>query len=254
MCLRGLTNEKLHFLILLDDEDFLKNTWYCNNSHKDLIMKKKKTFPGKLNIINYDDIDKPNIMKDYIIESNPVPREVYIKLPKENLYVLSEKFAQKYLLSRHSELKNIFEKLGAKSIEWKMKHNNGTSDAVNLDMEVNVNQIGVMVGVDLEESSDNSNKAYSKMTFPNNKVQLDEKIFDDPSFYYLSKEYEWQNIIQSRIHSRNSEYEFFYKNTDSYNFKSDMSSKLKLLNINFGYETNKYNNLEIHYIVKYWDT
>lgn len=81
-----------------------------------MINKNKRFLNGELYIINFKNIEDDRISSKYIIEDIPSQNEMYMKLPDKNIYVMSEKYPLKYLLSKQNELKNIFILLGAKKI------------------------------------------------------------------------------------------------------------------------------------------
>ena len=78
-----------------------------------------------------DDIEKEDVMKNYIIEGNPIPNELYIKLESTNIYVPANTYELKYFQARQNELKNIFITLGAKSIKCCIKQSNTKNTVIN---------------------------------------------------------------------------------------------------------------------------
>ena len=104
-------NCRLRFLILLRDEDYYKWFW----SRKDMIWYRKNKFPGQLILERFSELDT----LPYIIEGPPIPRKLYIMLPKEKLFIPSDHFTSRYIDSKLQELKIIFSSLQAKSIKVK---------------------------------------------------------------------------------------------------------------------------------------
>ena len=97
---KNIRNEKLQFLILLNEDDYKKN-FYIFPSKKERLKYYKSNFPGDLIIERYQDINTLN----YNIENNPIPNQLYIMLPKEKLFINSENFLQPLLTCLISILK-----------------------------------------------------------------------------------------------------------------------------------------------------
>ena len=248
-------NEIMDFLVLLTEEDTLNKGWIWNSSVKDALLKKKNKIPGNLNILNFSDINKPEIMKDYIIDGVPLPREMYIKLPNKNIYVSTEKYALKYLSLRENELKNIFIGLGAKTIKWTVKRSNNNNTNLEMAVKISPNSIiNIKEEVKIENSSSLFNSETNEMHFDSNVNinKLDHSIFVNSDFYFLPKEYEWQDIIIRRIENNLIMDKYNFKYSDCIKFKSSLSSKLKLIDINFNYSTEEASNLEIEYEIEYY--
>jgi len=248
-------NEIMDFLVLLTEEDTLNTGWFWNSSVKDALLKKKNKIPGNLHILNFDDINKPEIMKDFIIDGVPLPREMYIKLPNKNIYVSTEKYALKYLSLRENELKNIFIGLGAKTIKWTVKRSNNNNSNMEMGASISPNSIS---GIKEEIKIDNSKTLFNSETnemhfdFNENINKLDHSLFVNSDFYFLPKEYEWQDIIIRRIENNLMMDKYNFKYSDSIKFKSSLSTKLKLIDINFNYSTEEASNLEIEYEIEYY--
>ena len=228
-------NEKMEFLVLLTDDDLKEKTWFWKSSVHDALLKNKKKIPGDLHILNFDDINKPEIMKDFIIDGSPIPREMYIKLPNKNIYITSEKYALKYLLLRENELKNIFIMLGAKSIKWTINRSIKHSDNIEATIGTNINNIDFKETVKIKNNVSKFNSESNEMTcgFNENINNLNQKMFISNNYYFLPKEYEWQDIIIRRLENNLSSDKYNFKYSDCIKFKSSLSSKLKLIEINF---------------------
>jgi hypothetical protein len=248
-------NEKLKFLILLNDDDMSKKDYLCKKSRKSIILKYKKFLSGDLDIINFNNIEDDNIISKYIIEDNPLQNELYMKLPDKNIYVLSNKYALKYLLLKQNELKNIFIFLGAKSIKWSIIKENNKTSSIDSNLSVNINEIDLCEGFSIENKNLNYNKELNIMTFEYDENiinNIDFELFSNNKFYFLPKEYEWQNIIIRRLQNNLIYDKYIYKYTNNIYFKTSLVSKLKMIDVNFNYSTDELNNLEIHYEIEYY--
>lgn len=248
----SVKNEKLCFLTLLVDNDYIKNNYCYKYSNEDILLSKKDLFPGILKVMSYKDIE---LQKEYIIEDIPLPKEIYIKLPKENIYISSDNFQFRYLLSQNNELINIFILLGAKTIKWNIKQENNLDKKININSGINVKGIDFNTGINLDEQKNNTSIFLNELHFSNTKTPLSFDMFknNENEFYYLPGKYEWQNIIKRRI-KRGLQYDkYVYKYNNCYKLNSSLISKLKFLEINFNYDYETYNNLEIEYEIIYYE-
>ena len=92
----------MEFLIVLKDKDFEKS--YTCPSYYDKVNKNGSNLPGIL------ECEKLNTIQEskYIIRDIALPRTVYIKLPKEKLFVASDIWEYEYMKSQIQELILIF--------------------------------------------------------------------------------------------------------------------------------------------------
>lgn len=248
-------NSPMEFLVLLDESDMVDDYFSFlgfNKSIKTKLLKKQNRFPGKMNIVSFAEIEKET---NYIVEDSPVPKEIYMKLPDKGIYVLSSKYKLKYLFSKQNELKNIFILLGAKKISWTVIKNNSTSESVGAEMGVSFPQVDIHEGVGLEHSNSTNNHEAAEMTFDYDENiinNISPAMFSNNNFYFLPKEYEWHDIIIRRLEKKliTDKYTFVYSNNLS--FKTTLSSKLKMIDVNFNYNTEELNNLKIQYEIEYY--
>jgi hypothetical protein len=246
-----LKNYHTEFLVLLNEEDLHDKSFWFTSSIKTKLLNKKHKFPGKLNIIGFNNIEKE---KNFIIEDMPVPNEIYMKLPNKNIYVLSSKYNLEYFYSKQNELKNIFILLGAKKIIMKIIKKNNISKEIGGEVGVNLHNINAGEIVHLENKSSSDNQQTTEMTFDYDEQimnNINPGMFSDKNFFFLPKEYNWQDIIVRRLEKKliTDKHTFVYNN--SLSFKSSFGTKLKLININFNYNTEEIDNLKIIYEIEY---
>jgi len=248
-------NEKLKFLILLNDDDINQKDYICNMSKKSMINKNKKFLNGDLDIINFKNIEDDNISSNYIIEDIPLQNEMYMKLPDKNIYVMSEKYPLKYLLSKQNELKNIFILLGAKNLKWSIIKEDKKNDNLDANISININEINLSEGICVENKKKVSNKQENEMSFDYDENIINNinfNMFSNNKFYFLPKEYEWQDIIIRRLENNLISDKYIYKYSNNIYFKSSLTSKLKMIDVNFNYNTSELNNLEMLYEIDYY--
>lgn len=250
-----LKNDKLKFLILIREEDKVKKFYLFNYSMRDFLLANKKKLPGDLDLISFDDIDKNEVMKDYIIESNPIPYQLYIKLNSSDIYVSAETYEIKHFLARQNELKNIFVVLGAKSIKFNIKNSKSNSIETSISAGVNSNVVGLGQEIGVSKSTDNSVDSSNTLTFDHNEYQIKNvnyKTFESSDYYFLPKEIEWQKMIIRRLeHSQLTE-KYVLKNNLNLKIKASVKSNFKIANVGFAHGSENLDSLEISYEVEYY--
>ena len=250
-----IKNYNTEFLILLNEEDLLDKSIFCfNKGIKTKLLNKKCNFPGKLNIIRFDEIQNEN---SYIIEDMPIPKEIYMKLPNKNLYVLSSKYNLEYFYSKQNELKNIFILLGAKKIIMKNIKKNNNKKLVSSQIEVNCPNINVGNSIYLENNNSIYNKEDTEMTFDYDETIMNNihpEMFSDKNFFFLPKEDKWQDIIIRRLEKNLITDKHTFKYSNHLTFNGKFMAKLKMIDINFSYNTEEFDNLEIVYEFEYHNT
>ena len=241
---KGKRYGRLRFLILLRDEDYEK----CFYSRRDWIQFRKTKFPGKLILDRFSEADT----LPYNIEGPPIPRQVYIMLPKERIFVPSHHFTSRYMDSKLSELKSIFVALQAKQIRFSKvskseeKYNGGGSIGVDLPRIGNVGS-----DVQVEGKHTKMNMFWNEMTFSEPRTIIDSSIFTNNSFFYLDQEYEWQQIIIRRLKYSMVKDKYVHKNRENELFNASTLQSLRRLNISIDYDWTKVNDVEIHYEIIY---
>ena len=125
--------ENYEFLLLLSDEYFIKK---LNIFPSKKYYIKKLSLPGKLIIEKYSELTTK-----YSFESNPVPNQLYIKLQKEQIYVLYSDYEYKLLESKFNEFYDILTIIGAKYIKMSKIIKSFESSNSNFSTEIGLNTI-----------------------------------------------------------------------------------------------------------------
>ena len=254
-------NDFLEYLIILLDDNYKSSFMF--NSIYDNLLKQNKYFNDNLTIINKKDITKSN---KYLIDGMANTQELYIKLPKENLYVLSSQFHNRYLNSKINELISIFSVLKAKRIKVSIQSEKENNFKLNINAGVNVNGVNIKAGA---ENSKNTNKNLQSdwdLEFfqnsngsnsgngnngGNTKININE-FADDKRFYYLPKESEWIDAIRNRVSQNVCSDKFTYSYTDTNDIKYKAFTNLKLFTIKCEYNNKQFENLKINYEIEYY--
>jgi len=251
-------NDILQFLIILTDENYINKSFFGGKSLYEKLIDKKSLFYGNLEIKKLSEFtNDPNntIANKYLIDGNIIPRIVYMKLPKEQLYVPAETFQDRYLDSKINELISIFTTLHAETIKMSIIHENSSSIKLSFGAGVNVN--GLEASADASKTNDKGKiiKTSRTLTFqePSQNAVIDSNAFlNHNKFYYLPKDEGWIEIIRQRISKKAKDNEYTYNYTENSCFSVDLSAQLQALHINFAYNSSKYENLKIEYNITYF--
>lgn len=244
-------NDLLTFLILLHQKDYQKGI--IQKSVYEKLIANSDLFPGNLIIVNYNDFQSDDYKNKYFIEGNVIPKQLYLKLPKEDLFVPIGTFQEKYLNSRINELINIFANLKPKKIIVSVDKNNGELFELNTNIG-GLTPIGdVRIGGEINKESDSELKIIKYMEFNLDSKPVDPNYFkNEYKFYYLPKEEEWLELIRKRLKHKLTKEKYIYSYKDMTRFKSSLTTKLQVLDIDINYNHKKYDNLKIYYEVEYY--
>jgi len=280
-------NDFLNFLIVLADKHYLKKWWTGKCLYDDLL---EQDFPGDIKIINQNDlqniqeqniqeqniqeqniqkqniqeqniqkqnIQEQNIQKqksqDYIIKDAVVLKKLYIRLPKENLYIDSSKYEEYLLNSITNEFLRIISTLKPMSIKLKIFNQN--NNEIEFDMNTSISFQGIDVGSDVKnQQTNNSNNTKEwLLTFRKTNSRIDLSCFlDKTKFYYLPKYVEWTDLIHNRVNYNVNTAKYVYEHTIDNNIDIGFVEKMKVLNIECKYKKSKYENLRFEYEIDYY--
>jgi len=221
-------NEISHFLILLNDQDFEKACPLFPSLRYRILH--FNDFPGKLEVKRFSDVES----LEYKIEDSPQPKQLYIKLPKEKLFIDIKNYEYRLLTSKMNEIINIFMDLGAIKIETAYFRENTENIEISGGVNVNINHIDV--GTDNSYINNNTAVNYTKemIEFPvRDNFELD--VFKLYKNYYLPKMNEWQNIITRRVDGENQTINYMFTNKENKKLRRKLVEKLKCLNISVCY-------------------
>jgi len=244
-------NDFNEFLIVISDYYY---DWLCIlpffiQKEFDIISSHKYFFPGKLHI-KYESELRDDTSSNFIIKGIVQLKTLYIKLPKENIYVDSAKFQEELFESKFNELLNIFACLNARYVDFYFH---------NMDTYIeNLSTSASLSKVEGGESILSNHKTQSKRRIRAEFSDKSQKPFDPDKFkekrifYYLPKEYGWRNVIKNRLENKMLNQEYNYKYSESSVFSADFYNCLRRLNIKFHYASEKYNEVKIEYFIEYW--
>jgi len=241
-------NDFLEFLIVLSDKHYKKKFWWSKSSLHDNLL--ENDFPGNIDIVNIKDFKENN---NFIIKDAVIFKKLYIKSPKENLYIDSSKYEEYLLNSIINEFLRVLSTLKPKTI--KLKISNENNDEIDFDVNTSISFQGVDIGSGIknQEIKSNDNNKEWLLTFIKNKKRIDLTCFlDKTKFYYLPKYVEWIDLIHNRMSYSGDKTKYVYEHTINNNIDIEFLEKMKVLNIDCKYKKSKYENLKFEYEIDYF--
>ena len=244
-------NDFNEFLIVISDNyyDWLCIMQYFFQKDFDIINSNKYFFPGKLHI-KYESEIRDDISGNFNIKGIVQLKTLYIKLPKENIYVDSSKFQEELFESKFNELLNIFASLNARYVDFYF-HNMDTY-LEHLSVSASVSKLEAGESTLSNHKTQSKRRIRAEYSDKSNTPFNPEKFKEKRMFYYLPKEYGWRNLIKQRLENKMMNQEYTYKYSESSFFSADFYNCLKRLNIKFHYASEKYNEVKIEYFIEYW--
>ena len=212
-------NARLQFLILLRDVDYKK----CIYSFRDILWYKKNNFPGDLILENFEDCH----LLPYYIQEPIIPRQLYVMLPKEKIFVPSDVFTEMYIRSKMRELIQIFIKLNAKTIKFTRYYSQSELSNVALDATLSIPNATLSNVTNIENEDKTVTGTEYVMRFSENTNPFAIKDFlNVDNYHYLTQQSDWQYMIKRRIDYGMTYYKYTYKNNERKLLKRNFVSKL----------------------------
>jgi hypothetical protein len=241
-------NDFIRFLIVLADKHYqIKHFWSSQSLYDKLL---KEEFPGTIDIVKLEDLQKST---DFIVKEAVVLKKLYIRLPKENLYIDSSKYEEYLINSITNEFLRVISTLKPMSIKIQMFNQN--KNEFEFDVNTSISFQGVDLGSDVknQQTNNSSNKKEWLLTFRKDKIKMDLSCFLDSSkFYYLPKYTEWTDLIHNRVNYNVNTAKYVYEHTIDNNINLEFVEKMKFLNIDCKYKKSKYENIRFEYEIDYY--
>jgi hypothetical protein len=249
-------NDVMKFLIVLAENDFKANCWPFKR-YSTSVKNGGAYLSGELDVISIRDISQrkdgkhsKNLLKYKINEITNL-KTLYIKLPKENMYVKSNVWQFEYMKSQIREIIHIFGLLGAKSVEYKVLSSNLSS--FEFSSNVSAGNIPIESGATINNKNGLSTEISGNITY-----QVPDKfptsciLCSSDNIYYLTRKDDWKDICERRITNKATSDNFTYKfNTDiSFSFK--VTEKFKKLGISFNVSSDETKNFTMEFKVNYY--
>lgn len=241
-------NRFMEFLIILQDNDYKKP--FLGKSLYDKIRKYKHLFPGELLVLHKEVLP---IKKDIKIDGTIMMKKLYIKLHKENIYVDASKYQEKMIESTISEFMRIIFSLNPQHITLKMSNENNDSLKAHVNASVNIKGVVAGIGGSNEKNNNTHRDNTWVLNFDDRNQYIDVNLFlDNSTFYYLPNHPEWNDIIRNRLLYGAKDYHYVYNYNDTQEINTDFIAKLQVLDIDFKYDKQKYENFSLEYNIVYY--
>jgi hypothetical protein len=251
---RATSSDIMEFLIVLKTSDY-EAVCPLTSSYSTKVKQSEDDLPGILHVINIqniNDILDSELRPQFITQDIVIPRVLYIKLPKENIFVKAEKWEYEYLKSQIQEIIHIFGILGAKSIKYEIINSNKTS--IDIGGGLNIGELPVGSDLQITSRKGTTTELSGDLEYPvpKNIVPSINLLEKSNNIYYLSRKYDWKNICRRRIEGLVTSDDFIYRFNSDMSFSVKLSGKLTKLGINFNSDTSTVKNFNMKFDVSYY--
>ena len=248
-------NDIMEFLIVLKKSDFDSKP-KCANFHSKII-KYENDIPGILNcvdLLKVSELDVDTNIPKFIFRDIVVPRIMYIKLPKENIYVKSEEWEFEYMKSQIQEIIVIFGLLGAKKITYDISDNCAENKEIGANL--GISDIAVVSG-DAKMEVKYGKSAYSKFNgevefpIPKNSVPTLKAILKEKNLYYLPRKFHWKTMVRNRIKSHTIRNKFDYEFGKDMYIDTNLTAKFNNIGVGFKFGASNISSFRMLFDVEY---
>jgi len=241
-------NDFFNFLIVLSDKHYTtKYFWNKKSLYENLC---DQDFPGIINIVNQKDLISSST---YIIKESIVLKKLYIKLPKENLYIDFLKYEEHLLNSITNEFLRVISTLKPMSIKIQIFNQNKNDIDFDINSVISFQGIDIGSGMKNQQTNNSNNRKEWLLTFRKDKNKMDLSCFlDKTKFYYLPKYNEWIELIHNRVSYSVNTAKYVYEHTTDNNINLEFMQKMKFLSIDCKYQQSKYENIRFEYEIDYY--
>ncbi len=232
-------NDRFEFLIVLD-LNYDETPKCFGKNFKEKLMLYTQKLQAKLHLADIQSDLCICCKKPYVVQDFITTHKLYVRLPKENIYIEVDKFEHEYLKSKAEELIYIFRKLGARELSIIVRKDNVTDDAQGFNVSGGLANYGVDTGINVQETMVDVSDINTHLTFEiiNNINNVKESpdvtynnLMNDPNIHYLSNHPDGLSFVNDRLFGNATiiEFTFIHKNTLSIN--DSFSAKLNKIGI-----------------------
>ena len=216
------------------------------------ILKLSNTFPG---IVLKEPNESINDLP-YLIDTPVNLKKLYLMLPKEKIYTMSDTFTQKYTWSKIRELLYLFYCLRAKTMTFTY-FNHFVSDENHYDMieyQLHLYYIKIKNKTAIHDMDDPTHceGIQYELEFHNNYRQINTSDFVE-GFYYLKHNCEWQILLYNRLAMNVVEEFYNYKNITSKLLKNKAIKSLNKNGMDIKSDWEEYCDCYVKCKVQYYD-
>jgi hypothetical protein len=235
----------IEFMTLFEESDFEPRTFLKNRVEK--AKKVASKLPGRFRAYNINEVHKEKL----IIKGMPELYVLYIKLPKEKVWVSSETWEEEFLNVQMIETIHIWTELGASDIIFSSKRLSKNNDSIMGDIGAGLPGTKLILGGKYDsgntEESDLSGHIKLQENTVNNYNNIDEFIKKN-GLYYVKFAPEWINIISYKINNPEiSNIDFQYTFTKGLHYNGKLSAKFDEIGVSFGMSTDEAHKTSVKY-------
>jgi hypothetical protein len=222
----------IEFMVLFESEDFEETFFFKNMVEKAKIVAKK--LPGKFHTYDIADIEKHNLQ----IKGMPILHILYVKLPKECIYIPSEEWDEEYFNAQMLETINTWTELGAKEIKFSSHRIMKNKATVEASLGGGFADVNLDIGGKYVSSKNEDGKISGKISIDSPKdKKYDNYItfIENHDLFYISKIPQWRNIIGYKINNPSVNHiDFQYAFTRGFYCNLKLHAKFNDIGISIG--------------------
>ena len=186
----------LDFLVILKKKNLSKKFGCMAKINK--LKYALKRLPGNIHLATFDD-------SSYNVKGLRLPRVLYIKLPKENIYVTSDTWDGEYFNSQILELVEIFTELGATEIKFSTSSSKSNESSIGASSSVQLPNVPINLTTDVEstrkdEQSTSLNGLIKMKSVTTIQYDSVGEFIKRNNLYYTGMYPEWRSLILFKLH------------------------------------------------------
>ena len=255
----------LHFLIILSDDEFQQKSCMWFISKIDYLLQNARKFPGKIQIKKKSEIS----YETYSFESIPFSlNTLYVKMPKEKIYVQIQQFPEFFVYSQLLELGKLLLYLHAENV--KITHPSSPPSSPIMDKlptESNVSSpllkylhpppsshvsiVNIHPGVTKYLEIMGANHRHNCVEIHYD-IHSMEGTIDEKHYFYFDK---WKSMIDNKIQEKKYYDEFIYQYFRPCFLENEFLYFLKTAGVRVPsdeFEKSQYPNFCLHYEIFYY--
>jgi hypothetical protein len=227
----------LKFLIVLPVDDFRQQScWFL--SKIDMLKHNSRKFPGKLEILNWNDLMNHHVLLNR--QKCFIQNKLYVRLPKEKKYVEIEEFPSKYIESQLEELGDLLLQLHAENVKIRRILENPA-----FEIESPLKNIHKGVSNYVSKMGANAHSCLEIIyNLPKQKMNITKTTF----FYYPL----WETLIENRIDHEKCYDEYIYEYRKPCFVEEDFCAFLRSCEINVPMIDSEISSFKLHYEIFYY--
>ena len=232
------TNDVVEYALVLPDADF-QASWFFP-ARATLL----KSYLPSLRVLTDADVRSNTV----IFERAPRHNVLYLKLPKENLYVEATEFQDRVVHSELSEFISVLARLGAQCITVRVRHRASSTASACVALAAPGLDLGACG--DASTTSDGSKEWTQR--FADTQVIHAETFKNKGQYFYLPKHPDWVDLITNRLQYSGLEARYTYRHANRSAASASLVAKLKGSGVECDFQHSTYDAVELEYDIVYF--